>query len=143
MEERVEDLEVLRIQGEFKEEEAKDPLSFVREEKFQDAMADMVKDQASAIMEVLKEEPWSGKILSADGKNLVINAGKDVGLITGSLFEVFGKGESIQSVNGRSYHLLGPKMGEIKAVRVMDDHASAVPWKGAGFKAGQTIRAKN
>jgi hypothetical protein len=145
MEERVEgdDLEVLHIQGEFKEEKAKNPLSFVEEEEFQEAVVDMIKDQASAIMEVLKEEPWSGKILSVDGKSLVINAGKDVGLITGSLFEVFGKGESIQSVNGRSYHLLGPKMGEIKAVRVMENHSSAVPWKGEGFKAGQTIRVKN
>jgi hypothetical protein len=143
MEEQVEDLEVLQIQSEFKEEEAKNPLTFVEEEEFQEAVADMIKDQASAIMEVLKEEPWSGKILSVDGKDLVINAGRDVGLITGSLFEVFGKGESIQSVNGRSYHLLGPKMGEIKAVRVMEDQASAVPWKGTGFKAGQTIRVKN
>jgi hypothetical protein len=145
MEEQVEeeDLEVLRIEGEFKEEEAKDPLTFVEEEEFQDAMADMIQDQASAIMEVLEEEPWSGKIISVDGKNLVINAGRDVGLMTGSLFEVFGQGESIQSVNGRSYHLLGPKMGEIKAVRVMEDQASAVPWKGEGFKAGQTIRVKN
>ncbi len=142
MEEKVEGYEVLQIEGEFKEEEAKNPLSFVEEEKFQKAMAEMIKDQASAIMEVLKEEPWSGRILSVDGKKLVINAGKDVGLITGSLFEVFGKGESIQSVNGRSYHLLGPKMGEIKAVRVMEDHASAVPWKGTGFEPGQTIRVK-
>ena len=143
MEERVEDLEVLQIQGEFKEEEEKNPLSFVEEEKFKKAVAEMIKDQASAIMEVLKEEPWSGKILSVDGKSLVINAGRDVGLITGSLFEVFGKGETIQSVNGRSYHLLGPKMGEIKAVRVMDDHASAVTWKRTGFEPGQTIRVKN
>jgi hypothetical protein len=142
MEEQMEDLEVLQIQGEFKEEEAKNPLSFVEEEEFQEAVAEMIEDQASAIMEVLKEEPWSGKILSVDGKDLIINAGKDVGLITGSLFEVFGKGENIQSVNGRSYHLLGPKMGEIKAVRVMEDHASAVPWKGTEFKAGQTIRVK-
>ena len=142
MEEQVEGYEVLQIEGEFKEEEAKDPLSFVEQEEFQEALADMVEDQASAILEVLEEEPWSGKILSVDGKDVVINAGRDVGLITGSLFEVFGKGESIQSVNGRSYHLLGPKMGEIKAVRVMEDHASAVPWKGEGFKPGQTIRVK-
>ena len=109
--------EVLQIQGEFKEA-SDDPLSHIGEKKFKNALAEMVENQASAITEVLKEEPWSGKILSVDGKLLVINAGRDVGLITGSLFEVFGKGESIQSVNGRSYYLLGPKMGEIKTTRV-------------------------
>lgn len=142
MEEQVEGYEVLQIENQFQEEEAKNPLSFVDEEKFKEALDDMVRDQADAILEVLEEEPWSGKILSVDGKDLVINAGRDVGLITGSLFEVFEKGESIQAVNGRSYNLLGPKTGEIKAVRVLDDHAAAVPWKGTGFKAGQTIRVK-
>jgi hypothetical protein len=142
MEKQVEGLEVLRIEGEFKEESDK-PLSHVEEKKFTRALAEMIENQASAIIEVLKEEPWSGKILSVDGKQLVINAGRDVGLITGSLFEVFGKGEAIQSVNGRSYYLLGPKMGEIKTTRVMENQASAVPWKGEGFKAGQTIRVKD
>ncbi len=142
MEKQVEGLEVLQIKGEFKEE-SDNPLSHVEEKKITKALAEMVENQASAITEVLKEEPWSGKILSVDGKLLVINAGRDVGLITGSLFEVFGKGESIQSVNGRSYYLLGPKMGEIKTTRVMENQASAVPWKGEGFKAGQTIRVKD
>jgi len=41
----------------------------VEEEEFQEAVAEMIEDQASAIMEVLKEEPWSGKILSVDGKS--------------------------------------------------------------------------
>ena len=97
MEKQVEGLEVLQIKGEFKEE-SDNPLSHVEEKKFTKALAEMVENQASAITEVLKEEPWSGKILSVDGKLLVINAGRDVGLITGSLFEVFGKGESIQSI---------------------------------------------
>ena len=137
-----EGFEVLQIEGENKEEKEDDPLSHVREKKIKKALTDMVEDQADAILEVLREEPWSGKILSVEGKKLIINAGRDVGLIMGSLFEVFGEGESIQSVNGRTYNLLGPKLGEIKVVRIMDDQASAVPWVGEGFKAGQTIRVK-
>jgi hypothetical protein len=143
MEKQVEGFEVLQIEGESKEEKEDDPLSHVGDKKIKKALAGMVEDQADAILEVLREEPWSGKILSVDGTKLVINAGRDVGLIMGSLFEVFGDGEPIQSVNGRTYNLLGPKLGEIKVVRIMDDQASAVPWVGEGFKAGQTIREKD
>jgi hypothetical protein len=137
-----EGFEVLQIQGEYKEKKEDDPLSYVGDKKIKKALAEMVEDQADAILEVLRKEPWSGKILSVGEKKLVINAGRDVGLIMGSLFDVFAEGEAIQSVNGRTYNLLGPKLGEIKVVRIMDDQASAVPWVGEGFKAGQTIRVK-
>ena len=142
MEKQVEGYEVLHIESDHKEEKKDNPLSHVGTKKFQKALREMVENQASAILKVLRGEPWTGKILSVDGKKLVINAGRDVGLIMGSLFEVYGEGESIQSVNGRSYTLLGPKLGEIKVVQITDDQASAVPWQGEGFKAGQTIRVK-
>ena len=135
-------LEVLKIEGDYQEDQKDDPLSHVADKKIRKALTAMVEDQASAILDVLRKEPWSGKILSVDGQKLIVNAGSDVGLIIGSLFEVFDEGESIQSVNGRTYNLLGPKLGEIKVVRIMEDQASAVPWQGEGFKAGQTIRIK-
>ena len=140
-----EGLEVLQIESndKYKEEKKENPLDYVGTKKFQKALKEMIEDQASAILKVLRGQPWTGKILSVDGKKLVINAGRDVGLIMGSLFEVYGEGESIESVNGRSYTLLGPKLGEIKVVQIMDDQASAVPWQGDGFMAGQTIRMKN
>ena len=142
-EEEKEGFEVLQIESDYKEDKKDDPLSHVSDKKIRKALNEMVEDQASAILDVLREEPWSGKILSVDGQRMIINAGSDVGLIVGSLFDVFGEGESIQSVNGRTYNLLGPKLGEIKVVRIMEDQASAVPWKGEGFKAGQTIRIKD
>jgi hypothetical protein len=140
---QMEGFEVLQIESDYKEDKKDEPLSHVSDKKIQKALTAMVENQASAILDVLREEPWSGKILSIDGQRLIINAGRDVGLIMGSLFEVFGEGESIQSVNGRTYNLLGPKLGEIKVVQIKEDQASAVPWKGEGFKAGQTIRIKD
>ena len=113
---QMEGFEVLQIESDYKEDKKDEPLSHVSDKKIQKALTEMVENQASAIL--------------------------DVGLIMGSLFEVFGEGESIESVNGRTYNLLGPKLGEIKVVRIMEDQASAVPWKGEGFKAGQTIRVK-
>jgi len=106
-------------------------------------LSSIVKDQASAIVDKLREQPWRGRVLSTNGKTVIINAGKDIGLREGSVFEVFGRGESILSVSGRSLYLLGPKVGEVRTVRVMDSHSSAVPLTDGSFMAGQVIRIKN
>jgi hypothetical protein len=87
----------------------------------------------------LQDYPWRGKIMSVDGETLMINAGMDIGLSKGSMFQVFSKGEAIRSLDGKSYHLLGPKVGDIKTVNVMDSRASAVPVNGGPFSPGQII----
>jgi hypothetical protein len=104
---------------------------------------DILSEQASAVIKELKTHPWSGRVLSAGPKNIIISAGKDVGLDTGRVFDVFDGGEAIRSVEGGSLFLSGEKVGEIKTVEVMERSASAVPLSGAQFKAGQLIKVKN
>ncbi|MGD2126728.1 MAG: hypothetical protein PVG99_11655 [Desulfobacteraceae bacterium] len=116
--------------------------SEIDRKKFDKAWSRIVEDQASAIKRALNEQPWSGKILSADSETIIVNAGKDIGLTEGDVFEVYGQGESILSVSGRSLYLMGPKVGEIKTVKVMDRHASAVPLETGHFFPGQIIREK-
>ncbi len=70
-------------------------------DEFNKAISQILEDQASAVTRVLSNQPWSGRILSADGKTVIINAGKDVGLTQGRVFEVFGRGESIRSASTR------------------------------------------
>ena len=123
--------------------EIEDDIASIGEEKFNKILTDILEDQASAITNTLDYQPWSGRVLSANQKNIIISAGKDVGLTAGSVFEVFGKGESISSASGRSLFLLGPKVGEIKTVRLMESYASAVPLTGGQFRAGQVIKMKN
>jgi hypothetical protein len=61
------------------------------------------------------------------GKTIMINGGKDVGIRAGSVFEVFGEGESIPTAGGRTIYLFGPKLGDIKADEVTENYASVVP----------------
>ncbi|MBW1912210.1 MAG: hypothetical protein JRI43_03360, partial [Deltaproteobacteria bacterium] len=77
------------------------------------------------------------------GKTIIISAGEDVGLSAERVFEVFGRGDSIRSASGRSLYLLGPKLGEIKTVKVMESYSSAVPLAGEQFRPGQVIKLKN
>ena len=101
-----------------------------------------VRDQASAIIEELKYQPWTGRLISTDGKTIIMNAGSDLGVTEGSIFEVFSKGEPIRSVTGRPLFLLGSKLGEIKVEKVMEPYSSAVPLTDEQFSAGQLIRLK-
>ncbi|MCF8061697.1 MAG: hypothetical protein K9M82_04195 [Deltaproteobacteria bacterium] len=114
----------------------------VPEKAIQKAFADILEDQAETIAESLEDKAWAGRVLSAAPERIMINAGRDVGLSEGSVFEVYGRGESIRSVSGRSLYLLGPKVGEIRTVKVMDRYSSAVPVSGESFRAGQVIREK-
>lgn len=107
------------------------------------ALTPIMSRHASAIKSVLKKYPWTGRIISADKNNIIINAGKEVGVKAGSVFEVFGEGESIRSASGQPLYLLGPKAGEIKIEEVMERHSSAVPFSDSQFKPGQAIRLKD
>jgi hypothetical protein len=108
----------------------------------EEALSEILGNQAEAIVEKLRDKKWAGRVLSANSDKVMINAGKDVGLSEGSVFEVFSRGESIRSVSGRSLYLLGNKVGEIRTVQVLDKYSSAVPVNGESFMAGQVIREK-
>lgn len=115
----------------------------IDESKLDEELSDILEDQASTIRDELEEHPWRGKIMSVDGETVMINAGSDIGLSNGSVFQVYRKGERIRSLDGKYFYLLGPKVGEIKTVNVLDSQASAVPVQGGPFSPGQIITIKN
>jgi hypothetical protein len=117
-------------------------ISAVPDNVKEEALSKILENQAEAITEKLREKKWAGRVLSANSDKVMINAGRDVGLSEGSVFEVFNRGDSIRSVSGRSLYLLGNKVGEIRTVRVLDKYSSAVPLNGERFMAGQVIREK-
>jgi hypothetical protein len=114
----------------------------IKKTELDEALAEILQDQAAVIGDKLRDHPWRGKITLADPEGLLINAGKDIGLETGQVFEVFARGASIRSMNGRDFPLLGPKVGEIETVTVMDSTAKAGPLTGGPFESGQVIREK-
>lgn len=115
----------------------------ISDQELDKIISSILEDLASAIINSLKSEPWSGRVLSANEKTIIINAGRDVGLNRDRVFEVFTRGAPISSASGRPLFLLGPKVGEIKVLEIMESFASAVPMTKGDYKAGQVIRIKN
>ncbi len=97
----------------------------------EEGMPEILEHQAIAVIKELSSEPWTGRILDIRNGSLMINAGKDAGVLPGHLFTVYGQGESLSCNTGRTVHLLGEKIGKIKAASVMEEHTVAVPEEGA------------
>jgi hypothetical protein len=114
----------------------------IDEETLEKSFAEIVDRQAAEVRSALNEKPWLGRILSSDASGIFINAGTDVGVVPGSVFEVLGPGETIKAITGQSLALLGPKVGEIKVTEVMKNWALTSAEEGASFRAGQIIRFK-
>ena len=133
--------ELIVVEGEERRSET-EMIAAVPEAAREEAFLEVVDAQAEKLVEGLREQIWAGRVLSAGPEKIMINAGQDIGLSEGRVFEVFGRGAPIRSVSGRSLYLLGPKVGEIQTVQVMERYASAVPVEGADFRAGQVIREK-
>lgn len=106
------------------------------------SFSEIVENQASEVSSALRERPWLGRIVSSDASGFLINAGSDVGVTVGSVFEVLGTGETILSITGQSLALLGGPIGELKVTQVMKDQALASGPDGVSFKPGQVIRFK-
>ena len=77
----------------------------------EEKMSRILKHQSSAVIKNIVEQPWTGKILTVDNGTIKINAGKDVGVRPDQIFTVFASGEIIVCQAGRSFYLLGKKIG--------------------------------
>jgi len=107
-----------------------------------EALPEIVENQAAVVVRKLRQEPWTGKILAVEDKTIMINAGKEVGLEPGKFFEVFTLGRSVPSGSGRSIHLFGERIGIIEVTSVMEKNSLAEPVSGGPFVAKQFVRFK-
>ena len=115
----------------------------IKKRAFKECLPDLLKRAANAASLSLNKEVWTGRIVSIDKKEIIINAGSDVGLRPGVVLEVFCEGECITSFKEHIYQLSGPKAGEIKIVSIKQRHSFAEPIKGGDFIPGQIIRVKD
>jgi hypothetical protein len=104
-------------------------------------MPPILKRQAAAVIENLTEETWTGKILAVEKDTVKINGGRNVGIQQGQVFTVYALGESIVCRTGKPLALLGEKIGEIRAIQIMDNYSLAVPLAETPLLAGQIVRS--
>ncbi len=122
--------------------EGEERKSTLKRTTLDEALSEILENQAEVILEELRIHPWRGRVTSADAGGLLVNGGRDIGLENGSVLEVYGIKGSIQSLDGRVLPLLGDKVGEIEVVKVLDSSVEATPFSGGPFEAGQVVQVK-
>jgi len=96
---------------------------------------------SSSITEKLRQYPWQSRIHMAENNKYVIKAGRNIGIDTSTVFELFTKGESIKSLTGEEYFILGEKIGEVGIKSVSQD-VSTLAMTLNGNSNAELIRVK-
>jgi hypothetical protein len=125
------------------EETGRNSTAETKKMALKECLPDILKEVANAAILSLNQKVWTGRIVSLNTKEIIINAGSDVGLRPGVMLEVFSKDECITSFHKQTYQLQGPKVGEIKVVSVQYNLSFAEPLNEGNFKPGQTVRIKD
>ena len=96
--------------------EWKPDINLVREgiESVLDQLCDSVSNK-------LMHYPWQSKIYKSENNAYIIRAGQDIGIDKSTVFELYAKGEPIESYTGDEYFILGSKLGEAGVVSVSRD----------------------
>lgn len=123
-------------------DEGEERKSTLKRTTLNEALSEIIENQAKVITKELRAHPWRSRVTSVDAEGLLVDGGRDIGLENGSVFEVYGIGGSIQSSDGRNLPLLGDKVGEIEVVKVLDASVEATPLSGGPFEEGQVVQVK-
>ena len=106
-----------------------------------DEISSLIKKLCSTVIDRLRKIPWQSRA-DIDGDNLVIKAGKDIGIDQNTIFELYQKGSSYESFSGEEYYTLGKKIGETGIKTVSKNRAVLKGIKIGDYKDIIFVRAK-
>jgi len=105
------------------------------------ALKHYMSSSVSSICNIMKEQKWKGFISSVSDNKVTISSGKNLGLVSGQIFKVFGN-SVMSGVDNRKFVVPGLKIGEVKITKVFDNSSEAVITSGSALKEGYSIRPK-
>lgn len=110
---------------------------------FQAQLAAIHRRAAQRLCALLREQPWTGFVVAAEGARLTISSGTLSGLAPGRVLEVFAPGTVLENKEGLRYFLPGAKIGEAEIVSAAGEQAEARLREAADAAAvGATVRVK-
>jgi curli biogenesis system outer membrane secretion channel CsgG len=107
------------------------------------ALRKSIHGLVNAISKQMASMPWSARIVKADGRNIIINAGMNANIPMGAVFEIYKKGEELKDPStGESLGFEETLAGEAIATQIMERVTKASVKSGMGFTAGDIVRLK-
>ena len=99
-------------------------------------------EAAENICDAVRVQPWSGYILSVNGKSVTLSSGSRAGLVVGDTLTVYAKQETTAGIDGQQFYLPGQKIGEIRIASVKPDEAEARIVSGKGISKDDMVLFK-
>jgi curli biogenesis system outer membrane secretion channel CsgG len=107
------------------------------------ALRKSIHKLVNAISRQMATMPWSAKIVKAEGRTIIINAGMNANIPMGTVFQIFKKGEELKDPStGESLGFDETLVGEAIATQIMERVTKAAVRSGAGFDKGDIVRLK-
>lgn len=95
----------------------------------------------SHVIRDTRQIPWQGQVVSTQGRNIFINAGRDAGLNVGDVLQVSAVAqELIDPESGQSLGRVESPLGQIEIRMVQDKYAVAAPLNPFDARRGDIIR---
>jgi len=107
------------------------------------ALRKSIHKLVNAISKQMAQVPWSGRIVKADGRNIIVNAGMSANIQAGSVFQIYKRGEELKDPGtGESLGFEETLIGEAMATQILEKVTKAAVKTGVGFSAGDVVRLK-
>jgi len=110
--------------------------------QWDEMVGDLIETAAEKISTALDSEPWKGYIVEAEGKELVISSGKNAGLASGDLLDVY---ECARIINGtalQKFFAPGKTVGKIRITEVFQDRSRAITESDQNISVGCVVIRK-
>lgn len=101
----------------------------------------VIEELVEAVVVTMEEPPWVGAVVKQGDDKVYLNAGSDIGVVTGMRFAVYATGEElIDPATGISLGPVEERAGSVEVVEVHERFSIARILEGGAFKTGDFIR---
>jgi curli biogenesis system outer membrane secretion channel CsgG len=105
------------------------------------ATREAVHKAVLAVIARMEQMPWEGRVVEVKNGKVYINAGSDLNIMAGAVFQVFNRGdELIDPGTGESLGFELTPAGSIRVTSVMQKASVAEAVSGSGFKRGDVLK---
>ncbi len=102
----------------------------------------LARDIALKMCDAIMAQPWSGYVVSVDGNRVYLAFGKEIGIRSGEVLEVYETGKIFENLKGEKFILPGKKIGEIKVTQMEAKNSMAEIISGENIQTGNPVKFK-
>jgi hypothetical protein len=105
---------------------------------FATILSELADTVGKSICKVIEDEPWRGFVVASAGTSLKLSAGSQVGIQSGTIFDIYSRGDMVEGKNGQRFFMPGKRTGavEITAVSPRTSEAKLISGSYEGGRGG-------